>query len=141
MPSPLKSDNSKLLEMKHLILLAAMVSLFAGCTSIRHFNGNEVSSIVLRTNETFTIDLPGNATTGFAWECNEDDASRALVEKIGESYAADRSRRNLVGAPGVFQFQFRAKSKGSCLLEFGYQRPWEKDRPPSAVREIRVTVE
>lgn len=112
-----------------------------GCATPRRFDANDVTSISLHLDETFTIDIRGNKTTGFIWRQIPNDASQALLELIGESYETVKSKRNLCGAPGTFHFQYRAKAPGKCLLQFENIRPWEKEAPPSGTREIAIVVE
>ena len=129
--------------MKHLIMFPLIVALLTGCitSASRRFNIDDVSSINLSCNEIFTIDIKGNATTGFVWRHVEDDDSQDILECIAESYETVKSKRNLCGAPGVFHFQFRAKTTGKCLLRFECLRPWEKDTPPSSTKGIVITVQ
>ena len=130
-------------KMKLLIMLSSLVALLTGCSMIstRHINAENVTSLDLSLNEVFTIDIKGNATTGFVWNQVEDEESSKLLECIGKSYETVKAKRNLCGAPGVFYFQYRAKAKGKCLLRFEYSRPWEKDAPPANTKEIVITVQ
>lgn len=129
--------------MKLLIMSSLIVALLTGCTTSasRRFNGDDVSSITISFNEVFTIDIRGNATTGFVWNQVEAEDSGKLLECIGKSYETVKAKRNLCGAPGIFHFQYRAKEKGTCLLRFEYSRPWEKDAPPAKTKEIVITVQ
>lgn len=112
-----------------------------GCATPRRFDTNVVTTISLHVDETFTIDIRGNKTTGFIWRQVPNDASQALLELVGESYETVKSKRNLCGAPGTFHFQYRTKAPGKCLLQYEYIRPWEEEAPPSGTREIDITVE
>ena len=121
-----------------------MAFLFAGClgcASTRRFNADDATSISLHVNETFNIVIHGNKTTGFIWRQIPNDDSTAILELVGETYETVKSKRNLCGAPGTFQFQYRAKAPGKCLLQFEYIRPWEKEAPPASTREIAIIVE
>ena len=125
------------------LFLTFMAFLFLGClgcASTRRFNADDVTSISIRVDETFTIDIRGNKTTGFIWRQVPNDDSQALLELVGESYETVKSKRNLCGAPGTFHFQYRAKDKGTCVLRFEYLRTWEKDIPPAETKEIRITI-
>ena len=126
------------------LFLTFMAFLFLGClgcASTRRFNADDVASISLRVDETFTIDIRGNKTTGFIWRQVPNDESTALLELVGESYETVKSKRNLCGAPGTFHFQYRAKAPGKCLLQYECIRPWEKEAPPASTREITIIVE
>lgn len=126
------------------LLLFFMAILFLGCLGCatpRRFDANDVTSISLHVDDTFTIDIRGNKTTGFIWRQVPNDDSQALLELIGESYETVKSKRNLCGAPGTFHFQYRAKAQGKCLLQFENIRPWEKEAPPSGTREIAIVIE
>ena len=126
------------------LLLSFMAILFLGClgcTTPRRFDANDVTSISLRVDETFTIDIRGNKTTGFFWRQVPNDDSQALLEVVGKSYETMKSKRNLCGAPGTFHFQYRTKAPGKCLLQFENIRPWEEGASPTTTREIVIIIE
>ena len=126
------------------LLLSFMAILFLGCLGCatpRRFDANDVTSISLRVDETFTIDIRGNKTTGFIWRQVPNDDSLALLEVVGKSYETMKSKRNLCGAPGTFHFQYRTKAPGKCLLQFENIRPWEEGASPATTREIVIIIE
>ncbi len=128
--------------MKRFAFLSSLLALlFTGCsTTTMRFNANEMNSIVIPLNELFTIDLHGNPTTGFTWRQIQSNEVSAILEFVDSSYKSDQKKKYISGAPGTFSFQYRAKSKGKCILEFEYLRPWEKNTAIANKKEITITV-
>ncbi|MFA7682328.1 MAG: protease inhibitor I42 family protein [Candidatus Peribacteraceae bacterium] len=83
---------------------------------------NNISASV---DETFTIALESNPTTGFSWQYEADDAYVELVDEVYEQGGAP----GIVGAGGVQTFTFRAVAAGETVITLKYMRPWESVQP------------
>lgn len=75
----------------------------------------------------FTIQLPSNPTTGYAWFLRENDSN--LIVPIQHRFIHANSKK-LIGAPGYEMWTFRVRPKGfvvprEILLRFIYTRAWE----------------
>jgi inhibitor of cysteine peptidase len=82
------------------------------------------TSIVLEPGESFSVVLPGNATTGYSWQVEGIDA--AILSAAEPVYVSDSE---LVGAGGVYTFTFTAAAAGETELRLVYHRPWEQVEP------------
>ncbi len=100
----------------------------------------EGNHITAQLGQTFTIEIPGNITTGFIWRQTKDNASQSIVTTVGEDYRSEKSKIPVSGAPGTHFFKFRAKEVGECILRFEYLRPWETDDPLVETKEYHITV-
>jgi len=69
------------------------------------------TSIVLEPGESFSVVLPGNATTGYSWQVEGIDA--AILSAAEPVYVSDSE---LVGAGGVYTFTFTAAAAGETEL-------------------------
>jgi predicted secreted protein len=123
---------------KSSLAAAVLLALFmaAGCTSSHHHHpGGKsciteaqieyVNEITVKAGEIFTIELPGNPTTGYTWNVQFCEDSPLLLE------TQEFIQENLgtVGSGGIFMWNFRAAKLGSCSLHFTYRRPWETVTP------------
>ena len=82
------------------------------------------TSIVLEPGESFSVVLPGNATTGYSWQVEGIDA--AILSAAEPVYVSDSE---LVGAGGVYTFTFTAAAAGETELRLVYLRPWDQVEP------------
>jgi inhibitor of cysteine peptidase len=82
------------------------------------------TSIVLEPGESFSVVLPGNATTGYSWQV--EGIGAAILSASEPVYVSDSE---LVGAGGVYTFTFTAAAAGETELRLVYHRPWEQVEP------------
>ena len=81
-----------------------------------------------------TIQLPGNATTGYTWAATVGDPS--VLNEAGP--AAFSLSSDALGAGGTYTFRYRAAASGQTDLTLVYKRSWEAGTPP--LRTYRITV-
>ena len=86
---------------------------------------DNVREIRVKAGESFTIELPGNPTTGYMWEVESCEGSSLLLET--QKFLEENP--GVMGSGGIFAWNFRATSPGSCALHFIYRRPWETVAP------------
>jgi inhibitor of cysteine peptidase len=96
------------------------------------------TSVQLGVGDTFTLELPGNATTGYTWAVSPL-AVDTVIEPVGDIVFAAGSS-DLMGAPGVFTAQFKAVAAGSVPLIMLYQGPGSK-APLGGMWMTMVTVQ
>ena len=99
-----------------------------------HFSGHALTA---SPGDRLELQLDENPTTGFRWYA-EDDQSGVLVL---EQDAFIRPRSGVSGAGGTREFTFRVAKPGQAMLRVYNRRSWEKDKPPHAVFELRVTAQ
>ncbi|KAA6403863.1 MAG: hypothetical protein EZS28_000604 [Streblomastix strix] len=85
-----------------------------------------------KKDETFTIELPSNPTTGYTWKLRPaTDNAIPVVKLLKDLYQPHdqpgKGKDRKVGGGGVHTFTFVADKKGATNLEFIHVRPWEKD--------------
>ena len=133
---PARSDfvKASLFTLSAAVLLAFIMN--TGCTSLhsgckgciilwQEAKIENVREITVKVGESFTIELPGNPTTGYTWEVEFCEDSPLLLE------AQEFLQKNpgAVGSGGIFLWNFRATSLGSSALHLTYRRPWETVAP------------
>ncbi len=94
-------------------------------------NGAEV---VLRPGERLLVALPGNPTTGYEWQADEEPD---FLERLAGVDYLRKAGAPPVGGGGTFLFRYRAESEGTGTLHFSYRRPWEEGAP---AEEFSLTV-
>ncbi|HEY70498.1 MAG TPA: protease inhibitor I42 family protein [Anaerolineae bacterium] len=88
-------------------------------------DNNNGSQIMLHTDQTLTIRLEGNPSTGFSWEVLE--INEAVLRQVGDINFEVES--NLPGSPGIQVLHFEPVASGEMDLELVYWRPWEPEDP------------
>lgn len=88
-------------------------------------------------NSTFTVLLPANQTTGYAWALAHTQGKNEL-QLLGHNYQSDGSQ---IGGGGQEHWSFRAPSVGEFKLSFSYRRPWEKNTAPAKSLNISIRVQ
>lgn len=90
--------------MKKIIVLSLLLLLLCGCSL-----------------KTYAIKLDANASTGYEWVCSMN--KKGIIKEVGSYYT--KSDSNLVGAPGVFTYKFKALKAGTVVLTCDYQKSFE----------------
>lgn len=108
--------------MKQIItLLILIMSLFS--TTLYAKNASQPITVTAK-NPVFTLQLPSNPTTGYSWQLQKYNAN--LITPINHGF--QKARTNLMGAPGVELWTFKAKPaffiKGKTTIHMIYVRPW-----------------
>jgi len=104
---------------------------------------NNKTTITIKPNELFIVQLEGNITTGYTWEVQELDED--FLQQQGEmeyrqleTSADSTAEEPLAGAPGEFSFSFKALKAGDTELRLIYHRTFEPDVAP--LDEFSITV-
>ena len=84
------------------------------------------TTIDLHIGDRLMIALPGNATTGYAWELIDGGETEVISSLEGRGYIPDSAPEGMVGVGGTFFFRYAAESIGNADLTFTYRRPWEE---------------
>ena len=130
--------------MRRRMLLALLVLVCAGAATCG-LPGRKIArvgeqdagrTIELRLGDRLEVTLPGNPTTGYSWVVSATDS--AVLSQVGEpTFKADST---LVGSGGAVTLAFQTEGKGKTQLRLAYQRPWEKDVPPTKTYEVTIAV-
>lgn len=85
-----------------------------------------------------TIRLPGNPTTGYAWQALPPD--HAAVIPIGPvEYHKSADDGKAVGTGGAYVFHYRADREGAAKITLLYKREWEKEPAERFTVLVRVS--
>jgi inhibitor of cysteine peptidase len=104
-----------------VIFLFAMMPACSGSVSdAGSTNTDPARTIHVKTGEEFSIALPSNATTGYAWEY-----TTVFVQVFPLATTYVLSTPILTGSGGTDFFRFKAAGAGQVVLHFVYKRPWE----------------
>lgn len=82
------------------------------------------ATVHVARNETVTVNLEGNPSTGYTWEVSEID--RWILVDHGAPQFIPSGR--LTGG-GVLRFRFTADQVGETDVKFVYHRPWDTAAP------------
>lgn len=91
----------------------------------------------LAAGTTGRIQLPGNATTGYAWKCESSDSS--VLAMVGSAYLPSASN-GMVGVGGTYLFDFKALKAGTATVTCRYYREWEGSQAALRTVTYHVTV-
>ena len=80
--------------------------------------------------------LEGNPTTGYTWKVMS--GNEAVLKQMGDSTFTPQS--NLMSAPGVEVWKFRAVGTGSVTLKLGYKQWWDNAMQRNPTFEVTVNV-
>jgi inhibitor of cysteine peptidase len=110
-----------------LMNLSVCALLFGGAASADPVFTEESREITLTPKEqTFTIKLHSNVTTGYSWEVLKSDAK--MIKVVSHEYL--RPETDLIGAPSyeVWNFKVLSGSAGKTTkLEMRYAQPWQPE--------------
>ncbi len=127
---------------KSLMLLAivfTMVLLLAACKVAPFTEADNGLTIEISIDETFTVTLQSNPTTGYGWTVAAVDS--AILQQEGDKvYVQGNTDPNLVGAGGTETFTFTGLEAGQTTLQMVYSRSWETDVPPIQTFEVTIVV-
>ncbi|MBI2705993.1 MAG: protease inhibitor I42 family protein [Actinobacteria bacterium] len=90
------------------------------------------TSISAATNETFTIKLESNPSTGYRWTYTAQGESVKLAEETSDNPGG-------IGAPGSQLFTFQAISPGATMLVFTYARSTPAPDDKTVTYDVAVT--
>ena len=106
---------------------------------------SEESSVFTDRDQRFSVDvgdefqvvLESNMTTGYGWQL-EANIDGNVLEFVRDRYEAPNT--DLVGAPGLQLFDFRAIGDGSTFILFWYIRPFDDPPDPADRAQFEVIV-
>lgn len=119
-------------------LALALALLLGGCGndgSLSFTAEDDGSQMSVDAGSRFTVELPGNPSTGYDWQVVELDET--IVRLVGQAFDAEST---LVGAPGTVTLTFEAVAAGTTDVHLAYERAFE-DAEPQGEFSLGVTVE
>ena len=103
------------------------------CATLLPFGCSEAQD-----QNTPTIKLKGNPTTGYTWVCSISPGG--IVREVSPYDYIPDNNNGPPGSGGTFVFTFEAIAPGEAELVFSYLRTWESV-PPLQTETYRATVD
>ena len=103
--------------------------------------GGQIRQQTVTIGQTIQVTMVSNPSTGFKWIADPGmSTGMEHIRIVDEGFIAGESRDGMVGTPGRQWWRIRGQSAGTAVIRLTYQRPWEKDTPPSELAAISVKV-
>lgn len=135
-----------------LVLLLAALLVAAGCTSAPPSNATATptgtaaattiytaadsgKTVPLGLQQTLSIRLPENPTTGFVWNATVTDG----LVIVDTAYSPDAQATGMVGVGGTRNWTVRGAKAGTQQFSAVYARPWETNQ--TAADQFNLTVQ
>lgn len=146
--------------MKHIMLLTAAV-LFAGLrlaaadtilepnlpdpdepVEIHLSNSDANKEIKAKVGNVVVIELDGNTATSGIWH-EMPGRTDSVLEFQGQEYKHSSSSvaNGMVGIGDKAFFSYLVKTPGKTEVKIGLSRPWEQDKPPLQLFNVRIVAE
>jgi len=111
-----------------VIILSALISCSPGQANV--FSAEDSgTTVALNANESFSVKLESNQTTGYSWKLSEK-VDTSVVTLVSSVYEVSKKDKEMVGAGGFETFNFKALSPGKTEILLEYVRPWEEGAEP-----------
>lgn len=94
----------------------------------------------IKKNKTFKITRSENPSTGYIWTVEPNAAFKQLSIKTLAPESGKAGMLEIVGAPVVKTWTFKALHKGLYILHMTYARPFEKGVPPIKIADYTIQV-
>ena len=95
--------------------------------------------VTLQQGQPLIVRFDSNPSTGFQWSLLQESSVLQLERSQFIAPQNDGNNPPMVGAPGMHEWLFTPRQKGTDTLIFTYQQPWE--RTSYRKIECRVSVE
>ncbi len=86
--------------------------------------------------QTMTLSLDSNPTTGYSWTVTQEPE----LFNVGEEYTENSHEEDVVGVGGQQVFTLAPKEAGTADVTFTYARPWEDPEADSTIISYTVKV-
>lgn len=121
-----------------LASVAAAVALTLGTTiALAQSEPQKVN-----VNDSITVELDGNSTTGYRWELDDGASESGDLVKVEDLGYVKRElkpgERPLMGAPSKYQFRVTGLEAGTVKLVFTYVKG--RDTPPAKTQDVAIEV-
>lgn len=125
------------MKMFGAVIAALAIAALAAATA-----GIAAESKDLARGASYTLELPGNPSTGYSWRLDaskSENASIVTIEDLGYVKSAPPpGEKRRMGAPAPYHFRITGVSEGTATLVFEYVRPWVGK--PVRMEELTVQV-
>lgn len=98
------------------------VSVAISCEEFQQ-KPQQVKSVTAAPDDTITVTLCSNPSTGFQWE-QAAISTPAVLSLSLHHYIQPQAATPIVGAAGQEQWQFDVRTRGTTSVDFHYSQPW-----------------
>src|SRR5262245_26835483 len=110
--------------------------------SVAPFTAHAQEALTVQLNETTTVELDGNPSTGYRWQLDDGASESANLVQVDDVGYAKRElapgERPVLGAPSKYQFRVTGLEVGTAKLVFSYVRGQEP--APSKTQSVAIEV-
>ena len=121
-----------------LASVAAAVALTLGAAAA----SAQSAPLQVNVNDSTTVELDGNSTTGYRWELDDGASESGDLVKVEDLGYVKRElkpgERPLMGAPSKYQFRVTGLEAGNVKLVFMYVKG--HDTPPAKTQDVAIEV-
>jgi predicted secreted protein len=121
-----------------LASVAAAVALTLGAAAA----SAQSAPLQVNVNDSTTVELDGNSTTGYRWELDDGASESGDLVKVEDLGYVKRElkpgERPLMGAPSKYQFRVTGLEAGNVKLVFTYVKG--RDTPPAKTQDVTIEV-
>lgn len=103
-------------------------------------NGDANKEIKAKVGEFIVIELDGLTANGYIWR-EMPGRTDSVLEAKGEKYKQSNPPTGMVGIGDKAFFRYLVKSPGKTEVVFGYARPWEQDKSPAQLFNVKIVAE
>ena len=113
------------------VLLISITIFVVSCDPSKKFlksvEKNKIEkTFTVKTDETITIDLKANPSTGYQW-VETGKANPKIVKFENKKYVADDESKAIVGKGGTETWTFKAKKAGKAYIHLQYIRSTDEN--------------
>jgi len=128
--------------MRTALSVALLACALSACASnqphlVHEPSRHSVDEFTAPKGAAYTVTLPFNAGTGYAWAATSFD--KKVVKLAGQS-SRRASDEAMPGGPMIEEMRFSLVGRGETIIVFELKRPWEKDVSAVDTRSVKVTV-
>lgn len=107
-------------------------------TSSKQESSEETSNEEEINMKNYTINLRGNATTGYTWSYSVD--KEGIIKEEVNKYTPDKAEEGVVGTGGVQTYSFKSVKEGDVTITFKYAKSWE-DNSTIETKTVKLHVD
>ena len=122
---------------RSVFVLMALIPLFMGCKEITLGMEDSGKTITVAPGTVIKVTLVSNRSTGNSWHNISYD--KALLMHVGEP-VYEKSKSDLMGAPGKVTYTFKALKTGETGLRMDYGSARQEKKDSLKEFNIRVVV-
>ncbi|MGN0537535.1 MAG: protease inhibitor I42 family protein [Acutalibacteraceae bacterium] len=152
----MKNSSKKAISVVAVLLTLCSVSALAltGCnsnsanpassvnssssTSSKQESSEETSNKEEINMKNYTINLKGNATTGYTWNYSVD--KEEIIKEEVNKYTPDKAEEGMVGTGGTQTYSFKGVKEGNVTVTFKYAKSWE-DNSTIETKTVKLHVD